>query len=160
MKIVVSVYVSPNYVFCWLLVVSLEIFIAVPFVFSRSLNIACRSTQNAARVSNDFEDYTKIKPLNKKKYTINSLLCSSATLLMFLQTFDHILRCKSENRWPYKWFWNFFFNGLAKSPRMLRSSRILNEFNMYYKIVKYCILSEVCMIKTVPHVLFHLRCDV
>ena len=67
MKIVVSVYVSPNYVFCWLLVVSLEIFIAVSFVFSRSLNIAWRSTQNAARVSNDFEDYTKIKPLNKKK---------------------------------------------------------------------------------------------
>ena len=44
-----------------------------------------------------------------------------------------------------------FFNGLAKSSRMLRLSRILNECNLYCKIVKYCILSEVCMIKTVPH---------
>ena len=33
----------------WLLVVSLVILIAVPFVFSCSVNIACRSTQNAAR---------------------------------------------------------------------------------------------------------------
>ena len=44
-----------------------------------------------------------------------------------------------------------FFNGLAKSPRVLRSSWILNECNLYCKIVKYCILSKVCMIKTVPH---------
>ena len=35
--------------FYWLLVVSLVILIAVPNVFSRSVNIACRSTQNAAR---------------------------------------------------------------------------------------------------------------
>ena len=52
--------------------------------------------------------------------------------------------------WPYRWFWQFF-NGLAKSQRVLRSSWILNECNLYCKIVKYCILSEVCMIKTVPH---------
>ena len=44
-----------------------------------------------------------------------------------------------------------FSNGLAKSPRLQRSSRILNECSLYCKIVKYCILSEVCMIKTVPH---------
>ena len=44
-----------------------------------------------------------------------------------------------------------YFNGLAKSPGVLRSSWILNECNLYCKIVKYCILSEVCMIKTVPH---------
>ena len=37
------------YFFYWLLVVSLVILIAVPIVFSRSVNIACRSTQNAAR---------------------------------------------------------------------------------------------------------------
>ena len=36
--------------FYWLLVVSLVILIAVPIVFSRSVNIACRSTQNAARL--------------------------------------------------------------------------------------------------------------
>ena len=38
------------YFFYWFLVVSLVILIAVPFVFSRSVNIACRSTQNAARI--------------------------------------------------------------------------------------------------------------
>ena len=37
------------YFFYWLLVVSLVILIAVPIVFSRSVNIDCRSTQNAAR---------------------------------------------------------------------------------------------------------------
>ena len=36
--------------FCWLLVVSLAILIAVPLVFSRSVNIACRTTQNASRI--------------------------------------------------------------------------------------------------------------
>ena len=46
--------------------------------------------------------------------------------------------------WPNRWF-------CAKSPLVLRSSWILNECNLYCKIVKYCILSEVCMIKTAPH---------
>ena len=45
----------------------------------------------------------------------------------------------------------FLVNGFAKSPCVLRSSWILNECNLYCKIVKYCILSEVCMIKTAPH---------
>ena len=53
------------YFFYWLLVVSLVILIAVPFVFSRSVNIACRSTQNAARIK-PFEDYASTKPLTKK----------------------------------------------------------------------------------------------
>ena len=58
---------------------------------------------------------------------------------------------KVRTGWPYRWFWKFFY-GLAKSPRVLRSSWMLNERNLYCKIMKYCILlSEVCMIKTVPH---------
>ena len=44
-----------------------------------------------------------------------------------------------------------FLNGFAKSPRVLRWSRILNECNFSWKIVKYCILYEVCLIKTAPH---------
>ena len=136
------------YVFCWLLVVSLVILIAVPFVFSRSVDIACRSTQNASRIKR-FWRWHIDKTIKWKKYIITSLLCSSVTLLMFIQTLDHISRCGGN-----------FFNGLAKSPRMFRSSWILNEYNLYCKIVKYCILSQFCMIKTVPHVLFHLRCDV
>ena len=43
------------YLFYWLLVVSLVILIAVPIVFSRSVNIACRSTK-----------MPRVKPLNKK----------------------------------------------------------------------------------------------
>ena len=34
---------------------------------------------------------------------------------------------------------------------MLRWSWVLNECNLSWKIVKYCILYEVCMIKTAPH---------
>ena len=61
---------------------------------------------------------------------------------------------KVRTVWPYILgdFANFF-NCLAKSPRVLRSIvlNISNECTLYCKIVKYCILSEVCMIKTVPH---------
>ena len=96
-------------------------------------------------VSNAFEDYT-IKPLNEKIKIINSLLCWSVILLMFIQTLDHSWNWKSGNRLAVnKWFWNFFFEGLAKGLRMLRSSWILNQCNLFCKIVKYCIL------KTVPH---------
>ena len=44
-----------------------------------------------------------------------------------------------------------FLNGFAKSPRLLRWSRILNEYNLSWKIVKYYILHQVCMLKTAPH---------
>ena len=49
------------YFFYWLLVVSLVILIAVPIVFSRSVNIACRSylTQNAARNSVNVHSNTR-----------------------------------------------------------------------------------------------------
>ena len=45
---------------------------------------------------------------------------------------------------------NSFFNDFAKSPLVLPSSWIFREWNLYCKIVKDCILSEVCMIKTAP----------
>ena len=61
---------------------------------------------------------------------------------------------KVRTVWPYILgdFANFF-NCLAKSPRVLRSIvlNISNECTLYCKIVKYCILSEVCMVKTVCH---------
>ena len=56
-----------------------------------------------------------------------------------------------------------FYSGFAKSPRVLRSFWILNECNLYFKTVKYCILSEVCMIKTARHSTVSpqtVRCDV
>ena len=111
------------YFFYWLLVVSLVILIAVPFVFSRSQWISLAGVLKMPRVSNVFKDYTSIKPLNKKISIINFLLCWSVTLLMFIQTLDH--SSQSENRLDW----------------------ILNEYNLYCKIVKYCILFEVCMIK-------------
>ena len=43
-----------------------------------------------------------------------------------------------------------FLNGFAKSPRVFWWSWILNECNLSWKTVKYCILYEVCMIKTAP----------
>ena len=114
--------------------------------FQSFMNIACRNTQNAARIKRFLRLHIVIKPLNKKINTINSLLCWSVTLLMFIQTL-HSLQLAGR----YIGDFGNFFSGFAKSPRVLRSSWILNECNLYCKIVKYCILSEVCMIKTVPH---------
>ena len=45
----------------------------------------------------------------------------------------------------------FWTVSLIKSSRLLRWSWKWNEFNLSRKIVKYCILYEVCMIKTAPH---------
>ena len=122
----------------------------------QSFSEHCLQEYSKCRPCQTLEDYTQIKALNKK-YIINSLLCSSVTLLMFIQTLDHISGCKSENRLAVLVILEFFFSGLAKSPHMLRWSRILNEC----KIVKYCILlSEVSLIKTVSRVLIHLIRDV
>ena len=109
--------------------------------FSRSLNIACPRVLKMPRV----------KPFWIKNNIINSLACWGVTLLMLIQTLDPQLALqKREPAGRIRDFGNFF-NGFAKSPRVLRSSWILNECNLYCKIVKYCILSKVCMIKTVPH---------
>ena len=110
------------------------------------MNIASRSTQNAARIKRFLSLHLVIRPLNEKISTIYSLLCWSVTLLMFIQT-RHSLQPVGR----YIGDLGIFFNGFAKSPRVLRSSWILIEYNLYFKIMKYCILSEVCMIKTAPH---------
>ena len=113
---------------------------------SFSVNIAFTSTQTAARIKRFWRLH--IDKINKKIKIINSSLCWSETLSMFIQTVNHSSwAAKVRTGWPYRWFWKL----LAKSPGVLRSSWILNECNLYRKIVKYCILSEVCMIKTVPH---------
>ena len=61
MKIVVSVYVSPNYFpfLYWLLVVSFAILIVVPFVFSRSWT-SLAGVVKMPRVLNAFEDYRSL----------------------------------------------------------------------------------------------------
>ena len=110
------------YFFYWLSVVSLAFFIAVPFVFSRSWT-SLAGVLKMPPVSNTFENYT---------------------------SFVHSNTQQLATGWPYRWFW-IFFSGFAKSPRLFRSSWLLNECNFYFKIDKYYILSEVCMMKTAPH---------
>ena len=99
------------------------------------------------RVSNAFEYHTSKKPLIKNKPK------------KFLERNSINVHSNTRPQLPLeKWepagrigdFGNVF-SGLAKSPRVLWSSWILNKCNLYWKIVKYCILSTVCMIKTVPH---------
>ena len=86
------------------------------------------------------------KAINKKINTINSLSCWSVT--------KFLCKCsacqKLEPAGRVGDFGNFL-NGFAKSPRVLRWSWILNKCNLSRQIVKYCIFSEVCMIKTAPH---------
>ena len=120
-----SLYIFHRILFLLLIVSSLSCnLIAVPIVFSRSVNIAYRSTQNEALNHWIKNKHNKFFMLER-----NSVNAHSNTL-------------RSSH---YK------SDGLAKSPRVLPSSWILNECNLYCKIVKYCFLSEVCMIKTVPH---------
>ena len=73
---------------------------------------------------------------------INSLLCWSVTLLMFSA---NLALVKSENRLAVlililEIFWTVSLK--AKDW----SSWILTECTLSWKIVKYCILSEVCML--------------
>ena len=129
--------------FRWLLVVSLAILIAVPFIFSSFMNIACRSliTQNAA-----YQTLFKITHRYKTLEInfINSLLCWSVTLLMVSA---NLALVKSENRLAVlililEIFWTVSLKAKGWS------SWILTECNLFWKIVKYCILSEVCMINS------------
>ena len=139
--------VTELYFFYWLLlVVSLAILIAVPFVFSRSwTSHAGASTQNASRIKRFSRLHIVIKPLNKKKINIiNSLLCWRVTLLMFTANLAVV---KSENRLAvYKVILEIFWTFSLKAHDW--SSWILTECNLSRKIVKYCILSEVCMINS------------
>ena len=109
--------------------------------FQSFMNIACRSTQNAARIKRFLRLHIVIKPLNKKIKIANSLLCWSVTLLMFTA---NLALVKSENRLAVYVILEIFWMVLLKAHYW--SSWILTECNLSWKIVKYCILSEVCMI--------------
>ena len=96
------------------------------------------------------QEYSKCRAYQTRINIILSLLCWSLTLVC---SFKHLLQLALQKWEPADRICDFgnFFNGLATSPRVLWSSWILNERNLCCKIVKYCILSKVCMIKTVPH---------
>ena len=73
---------------------------------------------------------------------------------MFIQTLSSHCKFGASQKWESAGRigdFEFFFNGFAESPRVLRSFWMLNQYNLYCKIVNYCILSEVCTIKTAPH---------
>ena len=139
------------YFFYWLLVVSCN-FNRFAVCFQSFINIACRSTQNAARIKRFLRLHIVIKPLNNKKInTINSLLCWSVTLLIFT---ENLALVKSENRLAVQVILEIFWTVLLKVHACFVRFRILNECNLSWKIAKYCILSEVCMIKTTPQSTF------
>ena len=135
------------YFFYWLLVVSCN-FSRFAVCFPSFINTACRSIQNAARIKRFLRLHIVIKPLNKKNKH------NKFFIMLKRNSFNVHWKFGACQKWePAGRIGDFgnFFNGLAKSPRVLRSSWILNECNLYCKIVKYCVLSEVCMIKTAPH---------
>ena len=110
------------------------------------MNIACRSTQNVARIKRFSRLHIVIEPLNKKNNILNSLLCWSVTLLMFIYTLDRLSKVRTG--WRIGDFGNFWTVSLKANDW---SSWILTECNLSWKTVKDCILSEVCMINTAPH---------
>ena len=141
-----SLYMFHRIIFLLLIVSSLSWNFNRCYVcFQSFINIACRSTQNDVRIKRFWRFHIVIKPLHNKINMIKSLLCWSVTLLMFTQTLHSLQPAARIGDFE------FFFSGFPKSALVLRSSWILNECNLYFKIVKYCILSEVCMIKTAPH---------
>ena len=148
-KTVVCTCFTELYFFYWLFVVSFVILIAVPFVFSRLVNIACRSTQNAGRIKRFWRLHIDIKNKHNKLFIMlerNSINAHSKTRpQLTLQKWESAGRIGN--------FGNFL-DGLAKSQRVLSillNSEWVQFVYLYCKVVKYCILSEVCMIKTVPH---------
>ena len=124
--------------FYWLLVVSCN-FNRFAVCFQSFINIACRSTQNAARIKRFLRLHIVIKPLNNKK---NNTICWSVTLLMFT---ENLVLVKSENRLAVQVILEIFWTVLLKAHACFVRFWILTECNLSWKIVKYRILSEVCM---------------
>ena len=114
------------------------------------MNIACRSTQNAKRLKRFLRLPIVIKPLIKNRLN-KFLITLKGNSFKISSQIWHLSKVRTG--WPYRWVWKFFerYYSLIKSPSVLRWSWILNECNLSWKIVKYCILYEVYMIKTAPH---------
>ena len=147
MRSVVSVNVSPNYI----LVVSLAILIACKCrLFSSFMNIACRSTQKCRayqtlyKISHRYNRNHWITKNNNNKFAI--ILKRNYTKVHSNTRSHHQLALEMRTGWPHGWFWKYL-NGFARSPRF-GSSWKLTKCNLSWKIVKYRILSEVCMINS------------
>ena len=111
------------YFFYWLLVVSLVILIAVPLVYIRSWTSLAGVNSKCPAYQTRFKITHRYKPLNKKINLINSFLCWSVTLLMFIQTLYHSSHCKFvKSAWEpagRMGDFGYFFNGFAKSQGLI-----------------------------------------
>ena len=99
--------------------------------------------------------YSKCRALNhfkiKNKYNKFFIMLERNSVNFHSNT-CHSSHYKSEKWMAAQVFLDIFLTIQLKAhARVLPSSLILNECNLYCKIVKYCFLSKVCMIKTVPH---------
>ena len=125
------------------LLLIVNVSLAVPFVF---MNIACRSTQNAARIKRFLKLHIVIKPLNKKNKH------NKFFIILKRNSFNVHLKFGACQKWePAGRIGDFgnFLNGFAKSQRLIVLN--IDWVQLFWKTVKYCILSEVCMINTAPH---------
>ena len=104
------------YFFYWLLVVSLVILIAVPFVYIRSWTSLAGVNSKCPAYQTRFKITHRYKPLNKKINLINSFLCWSVTLLMFSA---NLALVKSENRLAVLIDFGNVLDGFAKSQGLI-----------------------------------------
>ena len=124
--------------------------LSVPFVFIvHEHRLRDRVLKNVARIKRFIRLHIVITETIKKQkiIIINSLLCWRVTLLKFIQTLDHAdsLHYRIENRLAVWVILEMFWTVSLKAHDW--SSWILTECNLSWKIVKYRILSEVCMIR-------------
>ena len=87
--------------------------------------IACRSTQNAARIKSFLRLCIVIQPLNNQKNKHNKFFITLKRNSVNVHSNNwpqlalQIWRLpKVITSWPYRWFWKFW-NGFAKSPRLI-----------------------------------------
>ena len=112
--------------------------------FQSFMNIACRSTQNAARIKRFLRLHIVIKPFNKKNKH------NKFFIMLKRNSFNVHWKFGACQKWePAGRIGDFgnFLNGFAKSPQLI----VLNiDWVQYlsWKIVKYCILCEICMINS------------
>ena len=101
---------------------------AVPFVFSRLVNIACRSTQNAARIKRFWRLHIDMKNKHNKFF----IMLERNSINAHSKTRPQLTLQKWESAGRIGDFGNFL-NGLAKSPRVLRSSWIV-QFEILHSV--------------------------
>ena len=132
MKIVVSVYMFHRIIFLLWIVSSLSCNFNCCVVCFQLFMKSFAGALKTPHVSNIFEDCTSLQNHKiKNKYDKFFIMLKGNSIDVHSDT------PQLATGWPYRWFW-IFFSGFAKSRCVLWSSWILNECNLYFKIVKYC----------------------